>query len=155
VFRQNTSVIEPLDSLAVLPFSVLFLPFSIDIHTSSVLLSFVPSTNVFASIRPLKCALALLHVINVIADISTTVWPSECSVTLHLVVSPFTRKYSAISPFINSCAMDVIVVEVAGVGAVVSPCELALAVLFALKILAFVGCAIRPSLNTKAVLLIL
>jgi hypothetical protein len=132
------SVINPSDSLSVLPFTMLLLAFSVDINTTAMLFALVPGANIFATVRPFESAIALLHIINVVSDIATTVRPSEGSIALHLVIPPFTREYSAICPLINTGTMDVIIVKVAGVSAVVGPCEFSLAVLLSLKVLTLI-----------------
>jgi hypothetical protein len=122
----------------MLPFAVLFLSLGIDVNATTMLLAFVPGTDVFATIRPFESTVTLLHIVDIVSDIATTVGPSEGSVALHLVIPPLTREYSSVSPFINACSVNVIIIEITGVSAVVSPCEFALAMLLSLKILSLV-----------------
>ena len=117
---------------------MLLLVFSIHVDTTAMLFTFVPSANVSATIRPLKGTFSLFHIINVFTNILASVWPSEGAVALHLIVAPFSGEDSAISPLINSCTVDVVIVKITSVGAVVSPGELALAVLLSLQVLSFV-----------------
>jgi hypothetical protein len=132
------SVVDPSNSLAMLPFSVLLFALSIDIHTTTMLLALVPGTDVFATVGPFKCPIALLHIVNVVSDIPPAIRPCEGPVALHLVVPPLTRENSAISPLVDSTTVNVVIIKVAGVCAIISPGELAIAVLLPLKVLSLV-----------------
>lgn len=122
----------------MLPFSVLLFSLSIDIHSATMLLALVPCTYIFATVGPFECSIALLHVVNVVSDIPPAIGPCECPVALHLVVPPLTREHSPISPLVDSTTVNVVIIKVAGVSAIISPCELAIAVLFPLKVLSLV-----------------
>jgi hypothetical protein len=122
----------------MLPFSVLLFSLSIDIHSATMLLALVPGTDIFATIGPFECPIALLHVVNVISDIPPAIRPCKGSVALHLVVPPLTREHSAISPLVDSTTVNVVIIKVAGVCAIISPGELSIAMLLSLKVLSLV-----------------
>ena len=132
------SVFNPSNSLAMLPFSVFLFALSIDIHTATMLLALVPGTDVFATVRPFECPIALLHVINIVSDIPPAIGPCEGPIALHLVVPPLARKHSTISPFVDSATVNVVIIKVTGVCAIISPSELAIAMLLPLKVLSLV-----------------
>ena len=122
----------------MLPFSVLLFALSIDVHTATMLLALVPGADVFATVGPFECSIALLHVVNVVSDITPAIGPGKCPVALHLVVSPLTREHSAIGPLVDPATVDVVIVKVAGVRAIIGPGELAVAVLLPLQVLSLV-----------------
>jgi hypothetical protein len=80
----------------------------------------------------------LFHVVDILANVFTTIWPFKGTVSFHLVVAPLAGEYSSIGPFVNPGAVDIVIIELSSVGAIVSPREFALAVFLALEVLALV-----------------
>ena len=65
----------------------------------------------------------LFLVFFVLAVITTTVWPSENAITVHLVILPSAVIYSSICPLIDPSTVDVVLEEVSRVCRAVCPCE--------------------------------
>ncbi len=93
---STNSILNPSNSFAVLPFTMFLLSFRGIVDSLSVLLSFVPVTDIFSAIGPLEGPLALFHVIDVLANVLPSIGPRERPVSLHLVVYPISVEDSPI-----------------------------------------------------------
>ena len=110
--------VDPLKSLSLLPDALTF-PAILDVGAAAMLLTFLPVTDVLATVGPLEGTMAVLLVIHILANVLAAVRPSECAVTLHLVIDPFSVVDSAISPDVLADAVNVVLVELAVVCALV------------------------------------
>lgn len=66
--------------------------------------------------------------------IFTAIRPSEDTKAVHLVVVPVAKELSAVLPYVLALAVDVVLMEITGVGVSIIPLEEPLAVLEAILI---------------------
>ena len=112
----HLGLIEPLDTLAILPQSILyFVVLGHHICAKTMLLAFVPVALVAPLVCPLVNAEAMLLVILVLASILTAIIPNVDSHALHVIVQPLTLVLTAIKPRVNANARDLILSPVARV----------------------------------------
>lgn len=74
---------------------------------------------------------------------------------MHLVIEPVTRVLLLITPYVSSVTLDLIHLELSFIHRSVCECQLALPILLAFEVHALVHCAIRPRLQTIAMLFII
>lgn len=110
--------IDPLESLSLLP-DTLALPTILDVGATAMLLTFLPVSDVLATVRPLEGTMAVLLIIHILANVLAAVRPSESTVAFHLVIDPLTIVDPAISPDVLANTMNVVLVELAIVCALV------------------------------------
>lgn len=68
-----------------------------------------------------------------------SILPSEFSLSIHFVVLPFSIVFPAISPNVDSLAMNVIVQELPMIQAPIRPIESAIPMLHSLRVTALIG----------------
>ena len=73
---------------------------------------------------------------------------------MHFVVKPLTLVLLAVGPDISAASTNFVHFEITVVNRSICEGKLSFAVLFALKVLAFVNGTVRPSFDTKAMLLV-
>lgn len=87
-------------------------------------------------------------------DVLLTVGPNQMPLTVHFVIQPIAGVLLLVAPDVNSGALDFVHLEFSLVDGSISKGELALAVLLAFEVCAFVHCTIWPGLEAKSVLLV-
>ena len=120
----------------------MFLVLFVSVHADAVLLALVPVTIVLTAIRPVEHALALFHVLKVLAIVDAVIRQPELPFTVHFIVEPITFVYSAIRPDVLSIPLHLIILKMAEIPRLIWPHQLAVSFFFAIFELAFVNCPI-------------
>lgn len=147
-------LVDPLNSLSLLPDSFSLLAFLVHKESLSVSDSVGPSSLVHTTIRPLEDSVSVLLVILVHSDELLAVLPGEHSFAVHLVVLPLSLVLSSVVPGIGASALHHIVSELSLVDRLVFPPKDSLSVLQGVLKLSLVGRAIDPGLSSDAGLLV-
>lgn len=79
---------EPCDTFALVPLALFCHTRCRCVYADAMLLSVLPVSVVFATIRPEEDALALLLVVYVLTLVLPAVGPHEDTVALHLIILP-------------------------------------------------------------------
>ena len=99
VDRLDLGLVEPFDSLAVLPQSELNLViFGDNVCAETVLFTLVPIAFIAALIGPRVNSEAVLLVVFVLATVHPSVIPDINSHALHIIVEPFTLVLTTVKP---------------------------------------------------------
>ena len=145
---------DPLGNATFLELAKFLSPKLVDQSALSMHLAVAPLALVAFSIGPAVFTVALLLVLNVLADVGTAVGPAKRATAIHLVRSPLTLIPAPIDPLVLSLALDHVISKVAFVRCTVVPIELARAVLLTVLKLAFEDTSIRPALDAVPILLV-
>lgn len=117
-FAWWSSCFDPFNPFAHFPDTLPLFAF-FDVNTFAVLFTLTPLSDVFATVGPLECTLAVLLIVLIAAYIATTVTPREGALTFHLVIDPLPAVDSAVGPSVLAFAVDVVLEEVPFVGALI------------------------------------
>jgi hypothetical protein len=99
VYFLNLGIVEPFNTLAVLPQTILQLAvFRHDVGTQPMLLALIPEAFITATIRPCVNAEPMIFIILILALIHAAVVPNVYSHPLHIVIKPFAFVASAVEP---------------------------------------------------------
>ena len=98
------------------------------VGSPAMLLSVAPLAVVYSAILPRESANAVLLVVLVVAHVLAAFGPREDTLALHLIVDPVTLELPAIVPFVDAAAADVVVLQFALIGALITPDEFTLPV---------------------------
>lgn len=138
-------LVEPLQSLALLPDAVLFLAFlRVFENANAVLLAAVPPALILSSISPEIVTVPCLLVIKELTFISDTVVVDVNAVSWHVILFPLAVVFATIFPHILTNAVNFVVVPVTRVKWTVGPCILAEALLFTIFVGTFIAGAFGP-----------
>ena len=155
VNEHNSLLVEPLDTLPVLPEAVLDgLLAGVDVGSESMLLALVPPAFVLASISPVVHTVAFFLVIQVLSVVAHAISVDVDAVAAHVVVGPLTEVLAAVLPEVGAESIDLVVQPLSFVGRSVGPSVFAEAFLLAHHVLALVLRTLRPGLETLTVLLV-
>lgn len=153
VDRGDLSFVEPLNALAVLPQTELYLfVFWHKVSADSVLFASVPVALVAAAVHPGVNTKPVLFVILVLALIHPAVIPDVDAVPLHVIIVPLTFIPPPVQPGVYSEPADFILSPVPRILASIRPLVAADAVFAAIRVISFVPALVSPGLNPTAVL---
>lgn len=138
--RLYLSLIEPLDTLAILPKAVLnFVVLWNDVGAQTVLLALVPIALVAALVSPCVDTESVLLVVFVLASVHTSIIPDVDAHTLHVVIEPLALILATIKPGVDANARDFILSPVTSVHRAIIPLVAADAVLASKGVVALVA----------------
>mmetsp|Transcript_33973 Transcript_33973/g.72222 ORF Transcript_33973/g.72222 Transcript_33973/m.72222 type:complete len:248 (+) Transcript_33973:598-1341(+) len=89
----------------------------------------LPLTRELPAVRPEKCSLSFLYIVDVLALISATVRPFVAALPVHQVVHPLALVLPLIFPSEGALSLDLIIPELAVIDGAIGPLEPSLAVL--------------------------
>ncbi len=150
-FFQFTCILA--DYLAILPFTVNLFFLSVNVNSCSMWFA-LPSSCIFATVRPFKTTLSEFFIINPLADVFKTIGPREDALAFTLTVAKLSSVDCAVRILVHSLTVVFVIFILADVGAIVITFLLAYAVHLALQPLPLVRITIRHRHNTKAMIFV-
>jgi len=103
VYSLNLSLVEPLDTLAVLPETELyFVVFGHNVRPQTVLLTLVPKAFVAALVGPSINSEAMFFIVLVLSAVHPSVVLNVNAHTFHIVIKPLSLVLAAVQPRINT-----------------------------------------------------
>ena len=148
-------LVEPRNSLSVLPEACTLDTVDVSIDTLTVLLAIFPLARVLPTILPRVDAEAVLLVVEIFALVLAAVLPRELTLAVHITVDPVTLIHFAVLPFVNADAINLVVLPISLVDGSVGVDVFAATVLGALRILTNIARLVGPGLASMAVLQII
>ena len=104
---------KPIDSLAILPLSLLPSPVGLHIGANPVLLAFKPGSQVLSAISPLILTVALLLAMVEGALVHAAILVSQRALPMHLASQPLALVDCAIAPFVGASALHLLLEKLA------------------------------------------
>jgi hypothetical protein len=92
--------LEPLDPLALRPFSDPFLPIRQVVLSSSMLLALFPVPDILTAIGPNESTMSVFLVVFVVALINPAISKTYFSLPMHFIMLPFAFVNSVLKPYI-------------------------------------------------------
>lgn len=130
--------LEPFDTLAVLPQTILDGLAGHLVRTESMLLAAAPVTLISASIRPGVDPIPMLLVVLVLTPILPPVLPSVHPKAIHIIIDPLALVLPPIEPCVGSKTLDFVLLPFASVPRAVIPAIVASTVFLSREILPLV-----------------
>lgn len=148
-------------AFSFMPDTFFFLTISWNRNTCTMLLTILPTSSIFSTVRPweiqldkfsqkslpFECSLSMFFIFNVISSVFSSIFESEDAFSMHFIIDPASSIFSSIRPDINPYSFDIIIFESSFISWLICPNKLSFSMFFTCFKIALIFWPIRPNFN--------